>query len=267
MSADAAPSPEGVRQLWLETRVSRALGYGVYVFRYGPWLIDCGFIHARQELLAWPGLRGAELCLLTHHHEDHSGNALPLARDSLPVAAPEPVVRTLEAGYRLGAYQRLVWGAPEPDPPVVRVAGAVEGHGQVLVPIHTPGHSADHFVYHEPERGIVFSGDLYISGRLLLLRADEDLFALIDSLKEIRALEPRVLYCAHRGRLDGPVDALTRKIDWLEEVVERARELADRGLGVRAITRRVLGRESLVYWVTRGDMSKRNLIEAALAPR
>ncbi len=257
----------GVEAIHLRTLRSRAAGMGVYVYRVGPFLIDAGFAHARTQLLGWPAQRRAEICLLTHHDEDHVGSAAALAREGLTVQAPAPVITALDETRRrvggLPLYRRFIWGTPEPFEPAPLAGPAARG-GWRLEPIHTPGHSPDHFAYHEPGRGFVLSGDLYIGTRVRVAKPGEDIRRLLASLRRVRDLEPRLLFCAHRGRLDSPGEALTRKIDWIEETAGRARELAARGMGLEEVTRRVLGREGFMRLVTAGEYCKRNLIRAML---
>ena len=58
--------------------------------------------------------------------------------------------------------------------------------------------------------------------------------------------------------------ALAKKLEYLETLCARARELHDRGHGIKAITSELLGREELMSLVTGFDFSKRNLIRACL---
>lgn len=267
MSPGPAEGPEEVQAVWLSTTVTRTMGgYGVHVFRAGELLIDSGFPHASKAFLGWSGLEGAGACLLTHHHEDHVGNAAALVERGIGVRAPTPVVRSLEDPPKLLAYQRMMWGTPEPVT-VTAVDGATVAGDWRLVPIATPGHAPDHYVYHEPERDLVFTGDLYLGRRVEDVRRGEELGPLLESLRRVRDLRPRALYCAHRGRVDRPAEALQAKIDWLEDVIAKARKLGDGGASVDEIRRRLLGREGLTYWITAGDVCKRNLIEAALQIR
>ncbi|MEE9245144.1 MAG: MBL fold metallo-hydrolase [Gemmatimonadota bacterium] len=257
-----AEFPEGVQGIWLQTPISRAAGYGVYVFRAGPWLIDAGFKNARRALLAWPGLEGASGCLLTHHDEDHTGNAAQLAARGFEVLAPSRVIERLQP-RPIPLYRRLMWGTAAVGP-VGPLGDGLRAEGWRLDPVYTPGHSADHYAYHEPDRDLVFSADLYIGRRVPVARPDEDLPQLLASLRRVRNLNPRVMFCAHRGRIARPAESLQAKIDWLEEVISRARELARGGLGVAEIGRRVLGRRGFIDWVSFGEYSRRNLIELAL---
>lgn len=259
----SASHPEGVEAIWLETFRSRTARLGVFVFRAGPFLIDSGPRHARRQLLRWHGLTGVERCLLTHHDEDHAGNAAALARTGLPVQAPPRVIEALEGVGPIPAYRRWVWGSAQAAE-VSPLSGSASGGGWQLRPLDTPGHSPDHHVFHSAERDLVFSADLYIGRRVPVARPREDVEQLLASLRQVRDLKPKTLFCAHRGRVDGAEEALSGKIDWLEELVERVGVLAARGLNVRQITRATLGREGGVYWVSRGEYCKRNLAAAAL---
>ncbi len=259
----SASHPEGVEAIWLETWRSRTARLGFLVYRAGPFLIDSGPRHARRLLFGWPGLDGARICLLTHHDEDHVGNAAALARHGLTVQATRPVIEALRHCEPIPLYRRWVWGTAEPAK-VTELAGTAAAGGWELRPLHTPGHCADHHVFHEPNRDLVFSADLYIGRRVPVARRREDVVQLLESLRRVRDLRPKTLFCAHRGRVDDAVEALNAKIAWLEELVERVRGLVGRGLGVRQITRRVLGREGPVYWVSRGEYCKRNLVAAAI---
>jgi hypothetical protein len=74
-----------------------------------------------------------------------------------------------------------------------------------------------------------------------------------------------LLFCSHRGVVENGRDALTRKLDNLVALCDQVRELHDTGLGVRQITRKLLGREDQMAVMTRGHFSRRNLIASCLA--
>ena len=261
-----ATFPEDIRGIYLETLVSGTAGFGVHVFRAGPFLIDAGFKHARRHLLGWDGLRGARTCLLTHHDEDHAGNAEPLAEAGLDVLAPPDVIQLLGAQDPMLPYRRIVWGTGS-YAGVRPLAGEARDGGWRLVPVHTPGHTSDHYVYHEPDRGVVFSADLYIGRAVPVAKADEDLDEMLRSLYRVVELKPRVVLCAHRGRLERPVETLQAKINWLEKLIVDAKRLASQGHGLEEITQRTLGGRGLIDWASFGEYSRRNLIERALVAR
>ncbi len=136
--------------------------------------------------------------------------------------------------------------------------------GRRLRTIPSPGHSRDMTCYLEPERGWLFSGDLYISRSTRHMRADEDLGEQIASLRRIVALDFETVFCSHRGVVRSGKQALQAKLDFLESLCQRVGQLRSEGRSDREITRLLLGRENWLSWATGLHFSKRNLIRACL---
>src|SRR5207247_10004190 len=123
---------------------------------------------------------------------------------------------------------------------------------------HTPGHASDHVALVEPERGWLFAGHLYLAPRLRYLRADEDVYVMMDSLRRVLALEPQVLFCQHRGRVEQGAARLRDKLAFLVELGERIHELHRRGWSDGAIARALPGRDPLVRVGPGGVFSQRD---------
>ena len=101
--------------------------------------------------------------------------------------------------------------------------------------------------------------------RVRVAHPAEDPRLLVRTLRWAAALEPRLLFDAHRGVVRDPVPRLLAKAAWLEETVGEVERLAGAGLSERAIRRRVLGPEPFVALGSRGEYGKLNLVRAALA--
>ena len=114
----------------------------------------------------------------------------------------------------------------------------------------------------EPKAGWLFSGDLFIGGRVKYLRADEDARLALDSLRHTLTLDFDTLLCSHAGTVQDGKAALRRKIDYWENVQGRARDLLQTGQSLESIRDQVLGSESSMTVVTRGHFSKLNLIKS-----
>jgi Zn-dependent hydrolases, including glyoxylases len=130
--------------------------------------------------------------------------------------------------------------------------------------ISTPGHTADHQVVWDPERRILASGDLFLGVKVRVAHEHEAPRRLVESLRRIAALEPRLLLDAHRGPLTDAVALLRAKIDWLEETIGAVADAAAKGADEREITRRILGREDFVGWASFGEYSKQAFVRAIL---
>ena len=225
-------------------------------------LVDCGPPVTARELLSVLEGRPVHAVVVTHHHEDHMGGAALLARRRGVTAHAHPAaVRLLAGGFRQEPYRRLAWGRP-PRVPAEPLEGDVEWDGLRLQPIPTPGHCPDHLCFFEPDRQWLFTGDLFLAERLRYLRVDEDLDLLIASLETVARLPLREVLCAHRGPVrDGPA-ALRRKAEHLRVLRERVGELLRQGLPEREVTRRVVGREGFLTWLSLGQFSARNFVRA-----
>lgn len=225
-------------------------------------LLDCGPPATVPELLAFlEGRRVAGLAL-THHHEDHVGAAYELgARRGLAARIHPSGAAFLEHGFAQEFYRRLAWGRA----PRVRaepLGPSFEGERLRFEAAHTPGHSPDHACFLVPERGWLFTGDLFLAERLRFLRADEDLTALIDSLDVAAALPASEVFCAHRGPVRGGALALRRKADHLRSLREAIRDGLARGRSQAELARTLVGRESWMSYLSLGHFSARNFVRA-----
>src|SRR2546425_770133 len=130
------------------------------------------------------GERGVRQCVTPHPHEAHGGTRGLLAGELhiTPLAHRSGVARLGESDAQPPLYRRVAWGA-RPPVSVAPLTQQLETPQFRFQVIHTPGHAADHVALFEPERGWLFSGDLYLAPRLRYLRADEDVYAMMDSLR------------------------------------------------------------------------------------
>lgn len=234
------------------------------VFVVDGLMIDTGPVNARPEVERILETIPVDQVVLTHHHEDHSGNAAFLA-DKL---GKRPWVHALGLAKLaspppLPLYRRVTWGKPEPCE-AQELGKVVTTERFRFEVIHTPGHSEDHVVLFEAAQRWLFVGDLYIANRLKVVRRDEDISAVIAALRDLMRRPDCTLFCQHSGVYPSHQQRLGAKLDFLLGVQEKAMVGHDEGKSVREITRDLsLGIRSW-KWVSLGEYSGENLVRALL---
>ncbi|HEX2208389.1 MAG TPA: MBL fold metallo-hydrolase [Longimicrobium sp.] len=215
-------------------------------------LIESGPASTLDALLA--GIRaaghdpaGLGHVLLTHIHLDHAAGAGQLARIAPdarvhvhPRGAPHLAdpSRLLASARRLyGEMMDALWGTMLPVP-AERLRTPADGEairvgGRSLLALETPGHAAHHFAFHDPDAGLVFTGDV---GGIRLQHArhvrpptpppEVDTPAWLASIDRLRALEPRMLLPTHFGGIDDVAwhldDLAARLAGWTRWAAEHA---------------------------------------------
>ena len=240
----------------------------VYLYKAGSIVIDTGPFHLRQQISKMLDGRDVTAILLTHHHEDHSGNAaLMHKRFNAPVYLHPYGMAKLEKGFRILPYQHILFGKA-PSLTTHLLPETIETEQLTLRAIHTPGHSKDHTVYLAENEGWLFSGDLWVGEKIQFFRVDEHIDQQIASLAKIAALDFETLFCAHRpSRKNGPT-LIKRKLDHLVSFHEQVIDLHRQGLGETEITRRLRRKNDLpVRLFTMGNASFSHMVRSSLATR
>jgi glyoxylase-like metal-dependent hydrolase (beta-lactamase superfamily II) len=230
-------------------------------YRVGSIFIDTGQSHMRPEVMRAFGEKTVEAVLLTHYHEDHSGNAAALqSRFNVPVYASAQTAQKLSAPYRIFPYQHLIWGPTKP----LRTAAfpaELEIDGITVIPVSTPGHSRDHVSYLVSAHGLLFSGDLYLSERIKYFRADERIDDQIISLKKVLTLDFDALFCGHHPRPKDGKRHISEKLGYLEDFYGSVATLAEKGMDASQIMKMLgLKEQTLVKIICFGNVSMKNMV-------
>ncbi|MFI6619880.1 MBL fold metallo-hydrolase [Streptomyces sp. NPDC050528] len=216
-------------------------------------LVDTGYPGDRELVLdsleqVGSSPKSVTAVLITHAHNDHLGSAEYLhSTYGTPVLLHEAEVpharREFLQQVTVGDVLKNVWrpgvlpwmvhtirvGGTEQHPVAGAEAfpnsdGPLDLPGRP-VPVHTPGHTSGHCVFHLPERGIVISGDALVSGhptsRIKGPQLLPDMFhherdRAVASLDILEALDADTLLPGHGPVHTGPV----------REAAGRAREHA-----------------------------------------
>lgn len=237
----------------------------VYIYKVGSVIIDTGPYHLRQEIKGL--LEGSDVSkiLLTHHHEDHSGNAALLQRSfDVPVYLHEYGVAKLSRGFKILPYQQILFGKVPPVQAEM-CPDSIEGEDVCFTAIHTPGHSKDHTVYFEETKGWLFSGDLWVGEKIQFFRSDEHINQQIESLQKIMNLEFEMLFCGHRPSTSNCKKHIARKLEYLISFQQQVLELHQQGFEESEIVKRMRTKNDLlVKTFTMGNASFSHIVRSSL---
>jgi glyoxylase-like metal-dependent hydrolase (beta-lactamase superfamily II) len=178
--------------------------------------------------------------------------------------APRLAQEKLKLGYKTPLLQRFVWGSLVPVETVPLSDIEYLADGSKIIPVHTPGHAKDLTCFYLPEQKYFFSGDLYIAPKLKLLRSDENLEQLLQSINKVLELDFDTIFCPHGGVIKEGKAALRLKKKNILKLAENVQALSKKGETIEGIVLALLGKEDMTARLTRGNFCKANLVNHCL---
>jgi glyoxylase-like metal-dependent hydrolase (beta-lactamase superfamily II) len=251
---------------------SRMVGMSVNAFLVRGVLVDTAFPAVAGDvarLLDCGVVRGA---IITHHHEDHAGNAGLIATRGLPVLVGERTRPYLHAPERIAFYRRFTWkdmNAPSTsalfDERHVHASGSQPDDDRLdasLELVHAPGHSPDHHIVWDASTDTLFAGDLFLGVKVRVAHEDADARAELQTLRAMIERKPMRMFCAHRGYVEHPLDMLRAKADWTEQLIDEVERHTASGMSLTETARKLLGHPHSIHWFSRGEYSAIHLVRA-----
>jgi len=237
----------------------------VYLYIADSVMIDTGPHHLRKQIGKLLSDKTLSSVLLTHHHEDHSGNAALVHKQcKVPVYVHPYGASKLLHGFYILPYQHILFGKA-PSCNAALMPKEIETDTLKLTAIHTPGHSKDHTVFYEKNNGWLFSGDLYLGEKIQFFRTDEKIDEQIESLEMIAKLDFGTLFCGHRPCLKKGSDMIARKLDFLKTFYQQVKDLAQKGWSEKEIVTAMQKKSDLpVKLFTMGNASFSHMVKSSL---
>jgi glyoxylase-like metal-dependent hydrolase (beta-lactamase superfamily II) len=206
---------------------------------------------------------------LTHNHEDHSGNCGSLARaHGCPVLLEHPELQDSEGVGKLVPYRSIGWGPPSEYVPEA-MPEKIESGGRTLRVVPTPGHSRTHVAFFEEAAGLLFAGDIYITGGVTAVMSHENPYQSIESLRRAAELKPHRMLNGHGLTIDDPAEALLQKADKIEAAARRVLEMHHQGASIRRIQNAIFktgrAKDFALALLTGGEFSRRCFVKACIA--
>src|SRR5437879_4948779 len=186
------------------------------------WVVDPGSPYPEEQAILEKTLalldeegRRAVGVLLTHHHQDHVGGAVELARQrSLPIATTVQTAELLD--FRVDR--------------VLRDGDSLQVGPRGWKCLHLPGHTRGHLCLLEEGSGAVVAGDLVAGiGTVIVDPPEGDMLDYLASLRRLLELGPGVIYPAHGPVVPAGADKLrgylAHRLEREERVVRALREV------------------------------------------
>ncbi len=246
-------------------RFNLGINTSFIIYRIGDTVIDTASPNQRRLAKQFIQEKPLRQLLITHHHEDHAGNAEAIRKlTGVTPLAPELTKEKLRNGFNIPLMQKLIWGSPGRAHTEELPDELVLDNGDAITPVFAPGHAKDMTCYLIKDRGWLFSADLYIANRLKLLRADEDVPTLLNSVQKVLTYDFDTLFCPHRGIVPEGQQRLKEKYDFIVNLAGDAQHLHQKGFSDIDISEQLLGKEGWFSKLSGYNFSKRNLIQSCL---
>ncbi|MCS7121983.1 MAG: MBL fold metallo-hydrolase [Archaeoglobaceae archaeon] len=236
------------------TLVGNFVPYWVYFYKYEDFLFDCGCPNVAFEIENAVG--DVSAVYVTHYHEDHVGAAHLFRK----VYAPEKSLKILRNPLEIPGYRKIVWGQPKAlDPIPVKEKDVVNG----VKVVETPGHSFDHVCYLVDD--LVFSGDLVINTRQMVVMREENCLQIIESLKKVLKFDFSYAF----GGI-GPCsrEDVEKYLEYLENLRDKVNELHSAGKSLEEIVEIVFPNPPqkvvLMELISEREWSRENMVKSLI---
>lgn len=248
-------------------------------------LIDSGAPASVEQLRAFiePLTEAYEIkCILTHSHEDHCGGAHMLQEEfDIPIYADEKAIPSLKEEYTYPKYRQMTWGEKRLPVKAKEIPKIITSNSDKyeFEKVSMPGHALDQFTLIEEEQEWAFVADAVQPKYRMLFGKEsdiqEDIKVIYESIQKLhkrtKGMTELKIFTSSRGVFTGR-EFLQEKLSEIEDLHKKAHqiyeELSDeyekRDRLLRKVLKEFIGRESVVGKLTRGDLSKMNLLKSLL---
>ena len=239
----------------------------VYTFVVDDLLIDTAQRYNRENILKVANQHGIKKIILTHHHEDHTGNVAFLMDELKADGYAHPTaVKIVGKGYKMSPLAKLMNGRVEKAnlKPLLET-DIIQTANYNLQPVYTPGHCDDHYCYYEKNRGWLFSGDMYVADKIKYFANYESLLTQISSIKKMLALDFDVLFCSHNPKVENGKKRLQNKLQFFEDFAGTVTNYYEQGHNARQIFALMGMKENYVNkYITLGSFCAENMVHSVV---
>jgi len=223
-----------------------------------------------------------EKCFITHGHEDHAGGANILNTEfGIPIYASEKAIKSLKLSHTYPDYRQMAWGPkllPVNATPIEEcIITKSKKYRFEMFPMY--GHAPELVTLIERKQEWAFVADAVQPKYKMIFGGhsdiQEDISLIYQSLLELydytEGMDTLLIFSAGNGVLNGR-SFLVEKMNEIKDLHSKVHEINKEFLKgelsekqiVRRLLKRVFGKESFVGQMTRGALSRKNLITSLL---
>ncbi len=223
----------------------------VYLFQIDDILLDTGPSSASQEVRRIFKEVTIKQVIHTHHHEDHTGNSPWIEKYcNIPQWIHPLGVKHCEKATKLPLYRAVVWHNRKPFHPQALKNSYIQTSSHLFNIVHTPGHAEDHIVLIDEEKGICFTGDLYLHHAPTSNFSFESVPEIIRSIDKTLKYRFKDVYCSHRGYIQGGRKLLEQKRDYLLSLQEEVIQAFLKGKSVNKIRKDMFPKNGQIQYAS-----------------
>lgn len=238
-----------------------------YAYLLEGLLIDTGHPNIKKEFLAQLRSERIDKCVLTHHHEDHSGNAESIRKMSGAKIYGSPrCAEILKNPPKVSPIQYITWGQNKKvDILSMDLSESVTTANYSFKIVETPGHAEDMICLYEPNKGWLFSADNFVNKYINVFMDNEIFHLQIESLKTLIALDFDVLFCSHFPQFRNGKAHLMTKLAFLEEFYGRVKNEYQKGKTPGEILIDMnLKERYFIKYLSLGKLSQLNMVKSVV---
>ncbi|PWA12810.1 hypothetical protein DCC39_03965 [Pueribacillus theae] len=229
----------------------------IFIYFVDGLLIDTGPRFKRKRLSRLFQRLNIEKVAITHLHKDHSGMASWISKNlDVPIYINKTPARRFHVSDRLFSDRFSREAEQYPD--------KIELEHHTFIPIETPGHTRDHICLYEPNKGWLFTGDLYITPHPKVSLRTESIAHYISSLNRVIQLDFDTVFCAHQGIIRNGRNSLIEKLEYLQEMQFQAVQLYKQGYSERMIAKQLFPKKARLERLSFGTFSSLHFVRSCL---
>ncbi|KSU62663.1 hypothetical protein AS034_11165 [[Bacillus] enclensis] len=237
----------------------------VYITIVDDTLVDTGpySLHKQvREIVKEHPIRNV---IHTHHHEDHTGNSAWIEKHiKVPQWIHRAGVIKCMNNTKLPLYRSAFWYNRKSFKPREFESSEFHTKEHTFKIVHTPGHSVDHVIFIDEEKGICLSGDLYLYHSPTSHFAFESVPELIHSLNKALNYNFQEIYCSHGGYLLNGRRLIERKRDYLLDLQGKVLTHYQKGLTPLEIRKMLLPKNRAFQYLSAFENSPMHTIHSII---